>query len=143
MTKRTIAIFFFLLLLGVSLYAVFSLEDGITPEGELINAERELQRFQLIIWLCWVVLIVGSVIYKWITQRNLLFYLTYAFIFISFVIFGIYFQRVVTLYNLPSAFGDNYTLGIFTALQNILVCGILTGALQAAVWWFTKKRTHH
>ena len=102
-------------------------------------AEKQLFNFQRSIWISWLILVSLAIYYKWTRKRNLLFYLTYAFLFVAFAVFGIYVQKLVNVFEVPSNFEDSYTLGVFSAFQNILVSGVLTGFLQAAVWWFTRR----
>ena len=132
-------IILFLLLLLYPLYAVFRLEEGISSGNELKVVEIALLGFQRSIWLTWLALAAMAVYYKWIKQRNFIFYFTYAFLFVAFSVYGIYVQRLVTAYNIPSGFEDSYTLAVFSAFQNIIMAGVLTGFLQAGVWWFTRR----
>jgi di/tricarboxylate transporter len=137
--KKTFLVIIFLLLLIYPLYSIFQLEQVISIGGVVKEAQEELNDLQRSIWICWTILVILAVYYKWNFKRNLVFYLTYAFLFVAFVVFGIYVQRLVTVYNIPSSFEDSYTLGVFSAFQNIVVSGVLTGFLQAAVWWFTRR----
>lgn len=139
MKKKTLLVIIFLLLLFYPLFSLFQLEQALVP-GEIIQeVQAELQSFQRSIWISWVILVALAVYYKWSFKRNLVFYLTYGFLIVAFAVFGIYVQRVVTLFEVPSGFADAYTLGVFSALQNILFSAVLTGFLQAAVWWFTRR----
>lgn len=139
MKKKTLLIIVFLLLLFYPLYSIFQLEQVLSSGGEILEAQAELEALQRSIWISWVILICLAIYYKWSYKRNLVFYLTYGFLFVSFVVFGIYVQRLVTAYAVPTNFEDPGTLAVFSAVQNILVSVILTGFLQAAVWWFTRR----
>ncbi|WP_029036780.1 hypothetical protein [Salinimicrobium xinjiangense] len=139
MKKKTVLVIIFLLLLVYPLYSVFQLEQVITDGGLAKEAQAELNDLQRSLWISWIILVSIAVYYKWTFKRNLVFYLTYAFLFVAFAVFGIYVQRLVSVYNIPSSFEDSYTLGVFSAFQNIVVSGVLTGFLQAAVWWFTRR----
>lgn len=139
MKRKTILIIIFLLLLFYPLFSVFLLEEAISSGERLKEVEFDLVKYQRSIWLSWIIFVAMAVYYKWVKNRNFLFYFTYAFLFVAFVVYGIYVQRLVIAYDIPSAFEDSYTLGVFSAFQNILMSGILTGFLQAAVWWFTRR----
>lgn len=139
MKRKTVLVIIFILLLFYSLYSVFVLDEAISLESSIRETESALIAFQRSIWITWILLVSMAVYYKWVKKRNFIFYFTYAFLFVAFSVYGIYVQKLVTAYNLPSSFDDSYTLGIFSALQNILMSGILTGFLQAAVWWFTRR----
>lgn len=139
MKRKTVLVIIFVLLLFYSLYSVFVLEEVISSGSSIREAESALVAFQRSIWITWILLVSMAVYYKWVKKRNFIFYFTYAFLFVAFAVYGIYVQRLVTAYDAPSGFEDTYTLGVFSALQNILMSGILTGFLQAAVWWFTRR----
>lgn len=139
MKRKTVLVIIFILLLFYSLYSVFVLEEVISSGSSIREAESALIAFQRSIWITWILLVSMAVYYKWVKKRNFIFYFTYAFLFVAFAVYGIYVQRLVTAYDMPSSFEDSYTLGVFSALQQILMSAILTGFLQAAVWWFTRR----
>ena len=139
MKRRTVLIILFLLLLLYPLYAVFNVEEGISSGNDFKAVELDLLGFQRSIWLTWIPLVAMAVYYKWVKKRNFIFYFTYAFLFVAFSVYGVYVQRLVIAYDLPSRFENSYTLAIFSAFQNIIMAGVLTGFLQAAVWWFTRR----
>ncbi|NJY63740.1 hypothetical protein HC174_13405 [Salinimicrobium sp. CDJ15-81-2] len=139
MKRKTVLVIIFILLLFYSLYSVFVLEEVISSGSSIREAESALIAFQRSIWITWILLVSMAVYYKWVKKRNFIFYFTYAFLFVAFAVYGIYVQRLVTAYDVPSSFEDSYTLGVFSALQQILMSAILTGFLQAAVWWFTRR----
>lgn len=139
MKRKTVLVIIFILLLFYSLYSVFVLEEVISSGSSIREAESALIAFQRSIWITWILLVSMAVYYKWVKKRNFIFYFTYAFLFVAFAVYGIYVQRLVIAYDVPSSFEDSYTLGVFSALQQILMSAILTGFLQAAVWWFTRR----
>lgn len=139
MKRKTILIILFILLLFYPIYSVFVVEEVMSSGSSIRDAENALVGYQRSIWISWIILVSMAVYYKWIKKKNIIFYITYAFLFVAFAVYGIYVQKLVTDYNVPSNFNDSYTLGVFTALQNILASAILTGFLQAAVWWFTRR----
>lgn len=112
-----------------------SLEAGYRVD----RVEDSILSYQLSIWLTWLVFVIIAVFYKWTTEKNFFFILTYAFLLLSFGFFGYFVQALVNSFELPSTFEDDYTLGVFTALQNFAVAALLTAFLQAAVWWFTRR----
>lgn len=103
------------------------------------RVEDSILSYQLSIWLTWIVFVIIAVFYKWTTEKNFFFILTYVFLLLSFGFFGYFVQVMVNSFELQSTFEDNYTLGVFTAIQNFAVAAILTAFLQAAVWWFTRR----
>lgn len=105
----------------------------------LERVEYSILSYQISIWLTWTVFVIIAVYYKWTTESNFFFIFTYAFLLLSFSFFGYFIQEMVNFFELPSNFEDNYTLGVFTAIQNFAVAALLTAFLQAAVWWFTRR----
>src|SRR5690606_9408008 len=103
------------------------------------QVEEKLVNYQISIWISWIFMVTAAIFFKWGLKRNLLFTATYGFLFLAFSMFGIYTQLIVNLFEIPTSLEDNYTLGVFTAVQNIIVSAVLTGSLQAGVWWFTRR----
>lgn len=128
------------LILAYPLFRIFQVDGSLSTGAELEQVQGKLLGYQLSIWISWIVLVGLAVYYKWTRKRNLLFTLTYGFLFICFSIFGTYTQIMINHFQLSTSFEDDYTLGIFTAVQNIVVSAVLTGFLQAGVWWFTRRR---
>lgn len=120
-------------------YALFALEQTTGTESQMDQVRVSLRNYQVSIWISWVILAIISIYYKWTRKSNFFFSVTYGFLLLAFILFGYYTQRMVSLFNIPSSFDDNHTLGIFAAVQNIFVAAILTGFLQAGVWWFTRR----
>ncbi|WP_424493424.1 hypothetical protein [Salinimicrobium sp. GXAS 041] len=120
-------------------YSIYQLEAAIQLQENAALAQNRLLHFQISIWIVWVIYILAAIYYKWVKKGNFLFYFTYGFLLIAFGLFGFYTQVVVNDFNLSSPFRDQYSHGIFTAVQNIVISGALTAFLQAAVWWFTRK----
>ena len=98
-----------------------------------------LSSYRISLWLCWVVMASLAIFYKWTTGKNLFFNIIYFFLGIGFGFFGFYSQRMVNIFDLSSLFSDTYTLGFLVGIQNFIVPAILTGFLQAGVWWFTRR----
>lgn len=139
MKKKTIFLSFLILLLIYPAAFIFKLEQTLVGNSGFQETENILKGFQISIWLSWIVMAIISVVYKWSKKNNSFFYFTYGFMVVAFGLLGFYTQRIITIYSIPSNFEDNYTLGIFTALQHLFVGGILTGFLQVGVWWFTRR----
>lgn len=138
MKKKRILWIIILLILVYPVFAIFQATNSIGPE-EIEVAENRLVNFQISAWLSWIVLICVAVYYKWTRKKNAFFFFTYAYILIIFGIFGYLSQDLVLVYDVASQFKDNHTFGVLIAIQNILSAGILTGFLQGAVWWFTRR----
>lgn len=139
MNKKIIfGLLFFLLLLYPAI-SVFQLHQTIQDQNSAKMIDQQLMAYQLSIWLSWLIMVIISIYYKWTTKRNDFFYFIYFFLLVGFGIFGFYFQKSVTILEIETSFRDNYTLGVFATLQNFAAAGILTGFLQAAVWWFTRR----
>lgn len=130
-----------LIALVVILYPGFMLVQAlgsVTPE-QAGRAEDAILNYQVSVWVTWFVLTALAIYYKWTERRNSFFYLTYGFVLVSFSVFGYLFQHYFNLFGLDDGFRDNYTLGVLTALEQIGMSAVLTGMLQAAVWWFTRR----
>lgn len=107
--------------------------------GDTRTAEESVLNYQVSVWISWVFLVSVAVFYKWTEKRNFFFYFTYAFLAVAFALYGYLHQGFINVFDLPSSFADNYTLGVLVALQNFVVSAILTGFLQGGVWWFTRR----
>lgn len=123
------------------IYPVVALFGATEAIGEVTarEAESEIIGYQVSIWLAWVVLVIVAVYFKWTQKKNFFFFFTYAYLVIAFGLFGYLSQDLILTYNLPSRFEDHYTFAVLTALQNIIMAAVLTGFLQAGVWWFTRR----
>lgn len=139
MGRKGILLLLFGLILVYPLVTLFQLNQSVSDRNELHLVENKLLNYQISIWISWIFLVALGVYYKWTRSRNLFFTLTYGFLFLAFSIFGTYTQMTVNIYQIPSSIEDDYTLGVFTAVQNIIVSAVLTGSLQAGVWWFTRR----
>ncbi|UJH91804.1 hypothetical protein LZ575_03820 [Antarcticibacterium sp. 1MA-6-2] len=136
--KYLLAGIFFFLLLYPSIQAYLVMQS--LELGQVVNrVERSILFYQISIWLSWIVFMIIAVYYKWTTENNFFFILTYAFLLLTFSFFGYFVQAMVNFFELPSTFEDNYTLGVFTALENFAIAALLTAFLHAAVWWFTRR----
>lgn len=138
MKKKVVIRFLIILSLVYPAWMLFR-ADEILGEPVLQESENEILNYQISIWISWVVLACLAIYYKWTEQKNTFFNFTYGFVIVAFALYGYLYQSYVTAYDLPSSFSDNYTLGVLIALQSIVVSGILTAILQAAVWWFTRR----
>lgn len=139
--KVTIAILSSILfvLLAYPVFNIFQLEQVMTQGAEQEIVEKRLVNYQLSVWIYWLVFVCFAIHQKWTKKRNFFFYYLYAFLLIAFGIFGYYFQKVISNYNIETAYRDPYTLGVVMALQNLLAAAVLMGILQAGVWWFTRR----
>ncbi|MFD0975474.1 hypothetical protein [Salinimicrobium gaetbulicola] len=138
MNKKVVIRFLVILTLIYPAYMLFR-ADEILGVSAIQETEKAILNYQVSIWINWVVLASFAVYFKWTEKRNTFFNFTYGFIIVTFILYGFLYQSYVTAYDLPSSFSDNYTLGVLMAVQNIVVSGILTGILQGAVWWFTRR----
>ncbi|MFD2518829.1 hypothetical protein [Salinimicrobium flavum] len=138
MKKRDILKILVLLVIFYPAYTLFRANEAL---GNVlaIEAENSITNYQISVWITWIVLVTVAVFYKWTQKRNYFFFFTYGFLFVTFSILGYLHQEMVNIFDLPSPFRDSYTLGVLTAIQNILVSSILTGFLHAGVWWFTRR----
>ncbi|MFV8839365.1 hypothetical protein [Salinimicrobium soli] len=137
MKKKYLLIPVFLVLF-YPLIMLFRVEE-VLGTGTLEQGREILLDFQISIWICWVVLACIAVYYKWTQKRDFFFVFCYGFLLVAFGIFGYLSQEFLLLYSLDNPFKDNYTYAVLQALQNIVMAGVLTGFLQGAVWWFTRR----
>ncbi|GHA50552.1 hypothetical protein GCM10007103_34130 [Salinimicrobium marinum] len=139
MSKKPVLLVLCLIIVAYPVISIFQLEQTISEAANAAAAHQSLVNYQISVWVSWLVLVFLSIYYKWTQKRNIFFYFTYGFIVVAFSIFGYYTQAIVNNFDLPSRFEDNYTHGVFTGIINIITSGILTGFLQAGVWWFTRR----
>jgi|GEM_PF-4870418 hypothetical protein len=138
MKKKNILKFLFLVILLYPLFTLFGTVGNLGDVG-LQEAHESVLNYQISIWVSWLVLVVASVYFKWTKQKNFFFFFTYAFLVVAFGFLGYLGQKLVTQYDLPNKFRDGYSFGVLHALQHIISSVVLTGFLQAAVWWFTRR----
>lgn len=138
MGKKAILRTFVLLTLLYPAYMLF-LANSLLSFGEVQTAEEGILDYQISVWISWVFLVSVAVFYKWTEKRNFFFYFTYAFLLVAFAVYGYLHQELINTFDLPSPFGDKYTLGVLVAFQNVIASVILTAFLQGAVWWFTRR----
>lgn len=139
MNKKKIPGFLFFLILLYPVISLFLLHRAVDGQSSGEIVEQLLSSYQLSIWLSWLIMVIIAIYTKWKTEQNYFFYYTYIFLFLGFAVFGYYFQKMVLEFELNTPFRDNYTMGVFAGLRNLVVAGLLTGFLQAAVWWFTRR----
>lgn len=138
MRRKNILRFLFLIVL---LYPAFSLFHAV---GEVDNESLEeatgaVLRYQISVWVSWLVLVSASVYFKWTHKQNFFFFFTYAFLILAFGFLGYLSQELILNHDLPNKFRDDYSFGLLHALQHIITSVVLTAFLQAAVWWFTRR----
>lgn len=139
--KNKMTFLIFLILPAVyPAYSLFRLLQLMARKAEAVHLFDALASFQLSIWICWVFFAAVGVYYKWTQKGNFIFYLTYLFLFISFALFGFFMQKIMVDYHIKPSFGDVYSRGTLTAILNLGYAVALTAFLQAAVWWFTRRR---
>lgn len=125
----------------VLLYPAFTLFNATEAIGTMgvEEAGREVNNYQISLWITWIVLVSVAVFHRWTRQQNFFFQFTYAFVIVGFGIYGYLGQSLQLAYELPNRFTDSYTFGVLTALQGIVTAVVLTIFLQAGVWWFTRR----
>lgn len=138
MRRKNILRFLFL---AVLLYPAFALFNAVgeMDAGSLHLAKEAVIHYQISVWLSWLILVSASVYFKWTHKQNFFFFFTYAFLIVAFGFLGYLSQELLLNYELPNKFRDDYSFGLLQALQHIITSVVLTGFLQAAVWWFTKR----
>lgn len=121
--------------------AYFTTQVGVhmNRDTEAHIVEKLVNNYQLSIWITWILLVSIAVYQKWTTQKNGIFYFTYAYLLITNAIFGYYMQQMVTIFEIKSRFSDTYSLGVFMALQYFVAAALLTAFLQVGAWWFTRR----
>lgn len=136
-TKPLLIIFY----IAIMLYPAYMFYLALfLPANTGVEEASEYQNMlQTSLWVSWVLLVAISVYYKWTTEKNLFFMFTYVFIGLSFILYGVYTHQVITEYNIETRFDDPSTFSLLIVFQNIVVATILTGFLQLAVWWFTRR----
>lgn len=139
MSGKVILLIICLVILFYPGYTIYQLEQAIHLQNSPALAQNRLINFQISIWIVWVMLLCSAIFTKWVKKSNFTFYFTYGFVVVAFAVFGFYAQEVINDFNLSSPFKDDYSHGVFAAVQNIVTACALTAVLQAAVWWFTRR----
>lgn len=139
MNKKPLLLLLLFLILLYPLYKGFETGSILFSEGGVDEVTGSITAFQLSIWVVWLFIVSFAVYFKWSAKQNLFFYITYTLLVLDFGMYGVFTQKAVNLYDLPTRFEDNYTLGVFTAVQQMLIAGILTFFLQFSVKIFETK----
>lgn len=139
MRKKNTLRFLFLAILLYPIFALFNAVGDLNGSKELPEALDAVLHYQISIWVSWLVLVSASIYFKWTKHKNFFFFFTYAFLIVAFGFLGYLSQNLVTEYDLPNKFRDQYSFGVLHALQHIISSVVLTAFLQAAVWWFTRR----
>ncbi|HET8753516.1 MAG TPA: hypothetical protein VFM59_04075 [Salinimicrobium sp.] len=138
MSKRAVLLVILGVVLIYPLISFIGMNNAFhTPVLEGI--QKEILNYQLSIWICWLIFAGVAVFYKWKRHNNLFFLITYVFLIIGFGIFGLYYQKMIEMFDIPSMFKDTYILGLLVILQNLITSVVLTIFLQVCVWWFTRS----
>ena len=138
MRKKNLLKFLFLAVLIYPLFTLFRAVGNLNGV-ELQDTLDSVLHYQVSVWVSWIVLVSASVYFKWTKQKNFFFFFTYAFLVVAFGFLGYLSQELVTQFDLPNKFRNDYSYGILHALQHIISSVVLTAFLQAAVWWFTRR----
>lgn len=135
-TKNILFVIFFIVLL-FPIYAIFQIFNLGNATAEDITSA--LSFFQISLWVSWMIFAVIAVYLKWTHKENIFFILTYIFIGVGFGLFGYLTQQAIADYEITTRFGEEFPLGVFSAIRNIVVSAALTVFLQLAVFWFTRR----
>ncbi len=138
MTTKRLLLSLFILVLLFPVYVIYRFES--LPFETGIEKVRSLQKLmQISLWISWVIVVSIAVYYKWTRKNNLFFLLVYIFIGLGFTLFGHYVDQISTTYKITTSLDEDFPVGIFVAVQNIVTALILTAFLQISVWWFTRR----
>jgi len=118
---------------------ILNLESVFNNGSAQEEVGKAISGYSLRVWLSWIIMIIVAIHNKWITGSNNFFKMIYFIIVFSFGIEGIYLQRMVNMYELPTNFQDSFSYGIFFTILHIIMAVGLTAFLQLGVWWFTNK----
>ena len=114
--------------------------EAIEAQEAVFLVQSRILQYLISIWIIWL-LFAGLAVYdKWTRRRNLLFYLTYLQLALGFIGMGYLISRMQSVYEQVARANDPFVTALFASLPNLFVGAALTGLLQAAVWWFTRKR---
>lgn len=139
MDKQKLYIIITALALLYPVFTLFNLAGSFSEAAQVETVGKALRSYLASVWIVWVVITILAIQFKWTTSQNLFFFVVYGIILVGFTIYGYYAQRMVSVFELPNSFEDGHSYGIFAFLQNTVSAGILTGLLQAGVWWFTRR----
>lgn len=135
-----------MILLGILIFSllipglyILHLESVFNTGSTQEEVGKAVSGYRLRVWLSWVIMIIVAVYYKWTTGSNNFFKMIYILLVFTFGIEGIYIQRMINMFDVPTNFQDPYSYGILITIMNILLAAFMTAFLQAGVWWFTRK----
>ena len=114
--------------------------EAIEGQEAVFLVQSRILQYLISIWIIWL-LFAGLAVYdKWTRRRDLLFYLTYQQLALGLIGIGYLIYRKQSVYEQVARANDPFVTALFASLPNLFVGAALTGLLQAAVWWFTRKR---
>lgn len=116
---------------------VHALGSMVAAQADRVQAD--ISGYLLSVWIVWLISTIIAIYYKWSRKEDVFFYVTYVFLVLGFSLYGYLVQDFVNTYGVDDGFRDDHTLGVLTALEQIGMAAVLTGMLQAAVWWFTRR----
>ncbi|WP_121666534.1 hypothetical protein [Mesonia aquimarina] len=119
----------YILLWGYALVVFFS-SLSIEPEKIIEHALRYVK----VLWICWVIKITMAIYIKWKKRSTVFFYIIYALYAINTLLLVGFFINAPDHVFLDK--NQNWELKLF--LTTVIIF-ILTGILQLAVNWFTKR----
>ncbi|NJW54129.1 hypothetical protein [Salinimicrobium oceani] len=138
MRRKNIFRFLFLVIL---IYPIFTLFLTVVEldNNSLVLAKEAVLNYQISIWISWLFMVATAVYFKWTHQQDFFFFFTYAFLVLAFGFLGYLSQKLLSNFDLPNKFEDEYSFGVLQAVQHIITSVVLTAFLQAGVWWFTRR----
>lgn len=139
MSKKTILLIILILALLYPGYSAILIGQLLEQSTALSEAESQLNNYRISIWVSWIVIVGIAIYYKWTQKKDAFFKFTYIYLLVAFAFYGYYAQSLVNNFDLATRYEDNYSLGVFTALENLFAPVLLTIFLQACVWWFTRR----
>lgn len=139
MSRKSIVLSGVVILILYPLFTLWGAFSALNLVNEAQLVEDRILNFQIAIWITWILITVLAIYYKWTRKKDLIFYLTYAYILAAFTILAFLIVRFYSLYDLKGQVTDPLSFGIISVLPNIFTAAVLTGLLQIAVWWFTRR----
>lgn len=101
-----------------------------------------IKNYHLSIWCGWILITFSAIYASWKKNTHLLFIIDYLIMITAFILLGYYMDKAVT-YNLWTV-GTSLQQGVFfMVIKNIILICVMTGFIQASLWWFSKRWHRH
>ena len=123
----------YLTILGVQLFL------QIETHLDFYRVDKNLNLFNISIWLVWIILVAGSTFYRIKFHDPVFFNFTYIFLVMSFGTLAILNHLASTIYTSSITRNELFSLGLFSAIHHLVASLVLTAFLNIGIRIYQSK----